>query len=125
MGTLRNDPPSFPFSVYQVVVEEERPRRARGTAEILRCYPVPIHFQNATLLSSPYYFTAEFPATGIQTPQRFSVGDNRTYSGYWNAPLLPHKSYSIYYQAVSTANWVSILGTARNGRWLLLALASC
>ncbi|XP_061093444.1 protein tyrosine phosphatase receptor type Ma isoform X13 [Conger conger] len=93
-----------PVSVYQVVVEEERPRRARGAAEILRCYPVPIHFQNATLLNSQYYFTAEFPASGIQAPQPFSIGDNKTYSGYWNAPLLPHKSYSVYYQAVSTAN---------------------
>ncbi|KAJ8374975.1 hypothetical protein SKAU_G00055550 [Synaphobranchus kaupii] len=93
-----------PVSVYQVVVEEERPRRARGAAEILRCYPVPIHFQNATLLNSQYYFTAEFPAAGIQAPQPFSIGDNKTYSGYWNAPLLPHKSYSVYYQAVSTAN---------------------
>ncbi|MFT7813884.1 receptor-type tyrosine-protein phosphatase mu-like isoform X1 [Arapaima gigas] len=93
-----------PVSVYQVVVEDERPRRARGTPEILRCYPVPIHFQNATLLNSPYYFTAEIPASGLQTPQPFSIGDNRTYSGYWNAPLLPHKSYSIYYQAVSSAN---------------------
>ncbi|XP_035287447.1 receptor-type tyrosine-protein phosphatase mu-like isoform X5 [Anguilla anguilla] len=93
-----------PVSVYQVVVEEERPRRARRAAEILRCYPVPIHFQNATLLNSQYYFTAEFPAAGIQAPQPFSIGDNKTYSGYWNAPLLPHKSYSVYYQAVSTAN---------------------
>ncbi|XP_061110121.1 receptor-type tyrosine-protein phosphatase mu-like isoform X5 [Conger conger] len=93
-----------PVSAYQVVVEEERPRRARGTAEILRCYPVPIHFQNATLLNSQYYFTAEFPAGAIQAPQPFCIGDNKTYSGYWNTPLLPHKSYSIYYQAVSTAN---------------------
>ncbi|KAM6948835.1 receptor-type tyrosine-protein phosphatase mu-like isoform 2-T2 [Aplochiton taeniatus] len=93
-----------PVSAYQLVVEEERPRRARGTAEILRCYPVPIHFQNATLLNSQYYFTAQFPAGGIHGPQPFTVGDNRTYSGYWNAPLLPQKSYSIYYQAVSTAN---------------------
>uniref|UniRef100_A0A672IGT8 protein-tyrosine-phosphatase n=1 Tax=Salarias fasciatus TaxID=181472 RepID=A0A672IGT8_SALFA len=93
-----------PVSAYQVVVEEERPRRARGTAEILRCYPVPIHFQNATLLNSQYYFTAQFPATGIHSPQPFTVGDNKTYNGYWNAPLLPQKSYSIYYQAVSTAN---------------------
>uniref|UniRef100_A0A3Q1GRF6 Receptor-type tyrosine-protein phosphatase kappa n=1 Tax=Acanthochromis polyacanthus TaxID=80966 RepID=A0A3Q1GRF6_9TELE len=91
-------------SAYQVVVEEERPRRARGTAEILRCYPVPIHFQNATLLNSQYYFTAQFPAAGIHSPQPFTVGDNKTYNGYWNAPLLPQKSYSIYYQAVSTAN---------------------
>uniref|UniRef100_A0A674PBV7 Receptor-type tyrosine-protein phosphatase kappa n=1 Tax=Takifugu rubripes TaxID=31033 RepID=A0A674PBV7_TAKRU len=93
-----------PVSAYQVVVEEERPRRARGTAEILRCYPVPIHFQNATLLNSQYYFTAQFPATGIHSPQPFTVGDNKTYNGYWNAPLLPQKSYSIYYQAVSSAN---------------------
>ncbi|XP_029559761.1 receptor-type tyrosine-protein phosphatase mu-like [Salmo trutta] len=94
-----------PVSVYQVVVEEERPRRARrGAVEILRCYPVPIHFQNSTVLNSQYYFTAEFPAVGLQAPQPFTVGDNKTYSGYWNAPLLPQKSYSIYYQAVSTAN---------------------
>ncbi|TSK16090.1 Receptor-type tyrosine-protein phosphatase mu [Bagarius yarrelli] len=93
-----------PVSVYQVVVEEERPRRAQRTAEILRCYPIPIHFQNATLLSSPYYFTAEFPASRIHSSLAFTIGDNKTYEGFWNAPLLPHKSYSIYYQAVSTAN---------------------
>ncbi|XP_070988162.1 receptor-type tyrosine-protein phosphatase mu-like [Oncorhynchus clarkii lewisi] len=94
-----------PVSVYQVVVEEERPRRARrGAVEILRCYPVPIHFQNSTVLNSGYYFTAEFFAVGLQAPQPFTVGDNKTYGGYWNAPLLPQKSYSIYFQAVSTAN---------------------
>ncbi|XP_008301042.1 receptor-type tyrosine-protein phosphatase mu-like, partial [Stegastes partitus] len=94
-----------PVSKYQVVVEEERPRRQRrGTAEILRCYPVPIHFQNATLLNSQYYFSAELPMSDLRVPIPFCVGDNRTYSGYWNAPLLPHKSYGIYYQAVSTAN---------------------
>ncbi|KAF5892358.1 receptor-type tyrosine-protein phosphatase mu-like isoform X9, partial [Clarias magur] len=93
-----------PVSVYQVVVEEERPRRAQRTAEILRCYPIPIHFQNATVLSSPYYFTAEFPASRVHNSLPFTIGDNKTYEGYWNAPLLPHKSYSIYYQAVSKAN---------------------
>ncbi|KAF6722141.1 Receptor-type tyrosine-protein phosphatase mu [Oryzias melastigma] len=94
-----------PISKYQVVVEEERPRRQRrGTAEILRCYPVPIHFQNATLLNSQYYFSAELLMSELQAPRPFCVGDNKTYNGYWNAPLLPHKSYGIYYQAVSTAN---------------------
>ncbi|CAF94858.1 unnamed protein product, partial [Tetraodon nigroviridis] len=92
-------------SKYQVVVEEERPRRLRrGTAEILRCYPVPVHFQNTTLLDSQYYFSAELPTSELRGATPFCVGDNRTYSGYWNAPLLPHKSYGIYYQAVSTAN---------------------
>lgn len=95
-------------SVYQVVVEEERPRRAQRTAEILRCYPIPIHFQNATVLSSPYYFTAEFLASRVHNSLPFTIGDNKTYEGYWNAPLLPHKSYSIYYQAVSKANGVSV-----------------
>ncbi|XP_056307109.1 protein tyrosine phosphatase receptor type Ma isoform X4 [Danio aesculapii] len=93
-----------PVSVYQVVVEEERPRRSQRAAEILRCYPIPVHFQNVSAFNSPYYFSAEFPAARIQAPLPFTVGDNRTYEGYWNLPLLPHKSYSIYYQAVSTAN---------------------
>lgn len=63
------------FSKYQVVVEEERPRRqTRGTAEILRCYPVPIHFQNATLLDSQYYFSAELPMSELRAPMPFCVG---------------------------------------------------
>lgn len=62
-------------SKYQVVVEEERPRRqTRGTAEILRCYPVPIHFQNATLLDSQYYFSAELPMSELRAPMPFCVG---------------------------------------------------
>ncbi|XP_036608722.1 receptor-type tyrosine-protein phosphatase mu isoform X3 [Trichosurus vulpecula] len=93
-----------PISVYQIVVEEESPRRTKKTTEILKCYPVPIHFQNASVLNSPYYFAAEFPANSLQAAQPFTIGDNRTYNGYWNTPLLPHKSYRIYFQAASRAN---------------------
>ncbi|XP_074058178.1 receptor-type tyrosine-protein phosphatase mu [Macrotis lagotis] len=93
-----------PVSVYQIVVEEESPRRTKKTTEILKCYPVPIHFQNASVLNSPYYFAAEFPANSLQAAQPFTIGDNRTYNGYWNTPLLPHKSYRIYFQAASRAN---------------------
>ncbi|XP_029446886.1 receptor-type tyrosine-protein phosphatase mu isoform X9 [Rhinatrema bivittatum] len=95
-----------PISVYQIVVEENRPDRVKKS-EILKCYPVPIHFHNVSALNSPYYFAAEFPASGpygLQTIQPFTIGDNRTYHGYWNTPLLPHKSYSIYFQAASKAN---------------------
>uniref|UniRef100_A0A6Q2YWL4 protein-tyrosine-phosphatase n=1 Tax=Esox lucius TaxID=8010 RepID=A0A6Q2YWL4_ESOLU len=116
-----------PVSKYQVVVEEERPRRLRRAAEILRCYPVPIHFQNATVLNSPYYFTAELPVVDIKTPMSFCIGDNHTYDGYWNAPLLPHKSYSIYYQAVSTANGetkIDCVRVATKGRTPLLERAA-
>lgn len=101
--------PFYTLSVYQIVVEEERPRRTKKTTEILKCYPVPIHFQNASLLNSQYYFAAEFPANGLQAAQPFTVGDNKTYSGFWNTPLLPHKSYSIYFQAASRANGVSLI----------------
>lgn len=93
-----------PVSVYQIVVEEERSRRTKKTTEILKCYPVPIHFQNASILNSQYYFAAEFPANSLQAAQPFTIGDNKTYNGYWNTPLLPHKSYRIYFQAASRAN---------------------
>ncbi|KAF7464650.1 Hypothetical predicted protein [Marmota monax] len=98
------DSPFFSFSVYQIVVEEERPRRTKKTTEVLKCYPVPIHFQNASILNSQYYFAAEFPADSLQAAQPFTIGDNKTYNGYWNTPLLPHKSYRIYFQAASRAN---------------------
>ena len=99
----------FFSSVYQIVVEEERPRRTKKTTEILKCYPVPIHFQNASILNSQYYFAAEFPANSLQVAQPFTIGDNKTYNGYWNTPLLPHKSYRIYFQAASRANGVSFI----------------
>lgn len=98
----------FFLSVYQIVVEEERPRRTKKATEILKCYPVPIHFQNASLLNSHYYFAAEIPANGLLAAQPFTIGDNKTYSGFWNTPLLPHKSYSIYFQAASRANGVGL-----------------
>ncbi|XP_072267522.1 receptor-type tyrosine-protein phosphatase mu isoform X7 [Pyxicephalus adspersus] len=93
-----------PVSVYQVIVEEEKSRRSRKTSEMLKCYPVPIHFQNSTMLNSPYYMAAEFPPNLLSSIMLFTVGDNKTYNGYWNTPLLPQKSYSIYYQAASRAN---------------------
>ena len=56
-----------------MVVEEERPRRQqRGTAEILRCYPVPVHFHNTSHLNSFYYYTAEM--SSIQKPLAFCIG---------------------------------------------------
>lgn len=69
-------------SKYQVVVEEERPRRQRrGSAEILRCYPVPIHFQNASALNSQYYFSAELSMSDIRQPLAFCIGEARSQSG--------------------------------------------
>ncbi|XP_032875744.1 receptor-type tyrosine-protein phosphatase mu isoform X5 [Amblyraja radiata] len=93
-----------PVSAYQVIVEEERPHRTKKATDLLDCYFVPIAYQNISVSDSPYYFAAEFPPTALKVAQPFAIGDNKTYGGYWNPPLLPHKSYSIYFQAVSKAN---------------------
>ncbi|KAG8571208.1 hypothetical protein GDO81_011557 [Engystomops pustulosus] len=93
-----------PISVYQIIVEEKKSRRVRKTSEMLKCFPVPIHYQNTSLLNAQYYFAAEFPPNLLSSVLIFTIGDNKTYNGYWNPPLLPQKSYSIYYQAASRAN---------------------
>uniref|UniRef100_A0A674ALT5 protein-tyrosine-phosphatase n=1 Tax=Salmo trutta TaxID=8032 RepID=A0A674ALT5_SALTR len=96
-----------PVSVYQLVVKEERKQKVRRAADVLECFSVPVSFKNASILDLPHYFAAEFPPTYLTVVQPFSVGDNKTYNGYWNPPLSPAKSYSIYFQALSKANGVS------------------
>nr|XP_060628235.1 receptor-type tyrosine-protein phosphatase T isoform X4 [Anolis sagrei ordinatus] len=93
-----------PVSVYQLVVKEERPQKSRRAADIIECFSVPVSFRNASSLDSPHYFAAELKPINLPITQPFTVGDNRTYNGYWNAPLSPLKSYSIYFQALSKAN---------------------
>uniref|UniRef100_A0A8C8LNZ4 protein-tyrosine-phosphatase n=1 Tax=Oncorhynchus tshawytscha TaxID=74940 RepID=A0A8C8LNZ4_ONCTS len=96
-----------PVSVYQLVVKEERKQKVRRAADAQECFPVPVSFKNASILDSPHYFAAELPPTYLTVVQPFTVGDNKTYNGYWNPPLSSSKSYSIYFQALSKANGVS------------------
>ncbi|XP_068768502.1 receptor-type tyrosine-protein phosphatase T isoform X7 [Struthio camelus] len=93
-----------PVSVYQLVVKEEKPQKARRAADIIECFSVPVSYKNASSLDSPHYFAAELKPINLPVTQPFTVGDNKTYNGYWNAPLSPLKSYSIYFQALSKAN---------------------
>ncbi|XP_030389230.1 receptor-type tyrosine-protein phosphatase T isoform X6 [Gopherus evgoodei] len=93
-----------PVSVYQLVVKEERLQKARRAADIIECFSVPVSYKNASSLDSPHYFAAELKPINLPVTQPFTVGDNKTYNGYWNAPLSPLKSYSIYFQALSKAN---------------------
>uniref|UniRef100_A0A8B9PCU9 protein-tyrosine-phosphatase n=1 Tax=Apteryx owenii TaxID=8824 RepID=A0A8B9PCU9_APTOW len=95
-----------PVSVYQLVVKEEKPQKARRAADIVECFSVPVSYKNASSLDSPHYFAAELKPVNLPVTQPFTVGDNKTYNGYWNAPLSPLKSYSIYFQALSKANGV-------------------
>ncbi|XP_018597846.1 receptor-type tyrosine-protein phosphatase T isoform X4 [Scleropages formosus] len=93
-----------PVSAYQLVVKEERKQKTRRAADVVECFSVPISFRNASILNSPHYFAAELLPVSLSVVQPFTVGDNKTYNGYWNAPLSPVKSYSIYFQALSKAN---------------------
>lgn len=100
--------PSFRSSVYQLVVKEERPQKSRRAADIIECFSVPVSYRNASSLDSLHYFAAELKPANLPVTQPFTVGDNKTYNGYWNPPLSPLKSYSIYFQALSKANGVSM-----------------
>ncbi|XP_016367683.1 receptor-type tyrosine-protein phosphatase T-like [Sinocyclocheilus rhinocerous] len=93
-----------PVSAYQVVVQEKRKQKVRRATDVLECFSIPVSFRNASILNSPHYFAAELPPVSLAVVQPFTIGDNKTYNGYWNAPLSPAKSYSIYFQALSKAN---------------------
>uniref|UniRef100_A0A671KZ16 Receptor-type tyrosine-protein phosphatase kappa n=1 Tax=Sinocyclocheilus anshuiensis TaxID=1608454 RepID=A0A671KZ16_9TELE len=95
-----------PISAYQIVVREINPHRARREAGGGECYREPVTYQNAASAGLPYYFAAELPPRNLPEPLPFTVGDNKTYHGYWNAPLAPRKNYNIYFQAVSSVEKV-------------------
>ena len=99
-------------SSYQLVVKEERKSKTRRAAppEAPECFSAPVSFRNASILDSAYYIAADLPPAGVTVVQPFTVGDNKSYGGFWNPPLSPAKSYSIYYQAMSRANGVSVKG---------------
>uniref|UniRef100_A0A8C8VNZ2 protein-tyrosine-phosphatase n=1 Tax=Pelusios castaneus TaxID=367368 RepID=A0A8C8VNZ2_9SAUR len=96
-----------PISAYQIVVEELHPHRTKRETGTMECYQVPVTYQNAVSGGSPYYFAAELPPGNLPEPAPFTVGDNRTYQGFWNPPLAPRKGYNIYFQAMSSVEKVS------------------
>lgn len=73
----------------------------------MECYQIPVTYQSALSGGSPYYFAAELPPGNLPEPAPFTVGDNRTYQGFWNPPLAPRKGYNIYFQAMSSVEKVS------------------
>lgn len=98
-------------STYQVIVEEDRPKKLKRELGGQECFPVPLTFDDAMSRGSVHYFGAELPASSLTEAKPFTVGDNQTYSGYWNPPLEPKKAYLIYFQAMSNLKGVSSPGT--------------
>ncbi|XP_072040595.1 receptor-type tyrosine-protein phosphatase delta-like [Amphiura filiformis] len=50
------------------------------------------------------YVTAEFSKAAQNLPHIFTIGDDQTYSGFYNAPLQPGFMYFIYFGLVSQLN---------------------
>uniref|UniRef100_M3ZDI7 protein-tyrosine-phosphatase n=1 Tax=Xiphophorus maculatus TaxID=8083 RepID=M3ZDI7_XIPMA len=106
-----------PISSYQLVVKEERKSKSRRAAsEAPECFSAPFSFRNASILNSAYYMAADLPPSSLTVVQPFTVGDNKSYGGFWNPPLSPAKSYSIYFQAMSRANGETKINCVRLAR---------
>ncbi|NWZ84421.1 PTPRU phosphatase, partial [Poecile atricapillus] len=105
-----------PISTYQVIVEEERPRKLKRELGGQECFPVPLTFDDAVSRGSVHYFGAELPASSLTEAKPFTVGDNQTYNGYWNPPLEPKKAYLIYFQAMSNLKGETRLNCVRIAR---------
>ncbi|XP_053718532.1 receptor-type tyrosine-protein phosphatase U [Synchiropus splendidus] len=93
-----------PVSAYQVVVVDETRyhEMVRDTGRP-DCFSTSTSYTEAQTRGGPWYYTAELAPDSLPEMRPFIVGDNLTYSGYWNVPLDPTASYLIYLQAASHA----------------------
>lgn len=66
---------------------------------------VQIDFQTAEEERSRAYVAAQIDRT--YSDKEFVVGDNKTYNGYYNAPLSPKYQYEIWFAAYSVVDGVS------------------
>lgn len=103
-------------SKYQIVVErlekspraqEQRLRRSTGTPcnlppDLLTSY------HKAKLQNLSCYIAAEFESMDSEF-QEFVVGDNKTYGGYYNAPLEKGQAYDVWYGVINIVDGVSLL----------------
>ncbi|MEE6484852.1 hypothetical protein FKM82_014076 [Ascaphus truei] len=90
-----------PVSSYQVLVEREPPHRTRRELGVPSCFPGAGGYEEADSGGAAPYVGAELPPSNLPRDTPFTVGDNRSYGGYWNAPLDPRRGYLIYLQAAS------------------------
>ncbi len=91
--TLQLEAMDSPYiSVYQVTVAKLKSESTISRREV----------GDSTLgsyqQSQDEYITAEFNKTAL--PSKFKVGDNKTYNGYYNAPLEPGTNYGITFCGV-------------------------
>ena len=77
-------------------IGDRKRRTARRSSE--SCFYHPLTYAESNDAKEQYYFAAQinhrtFEKAGINYP--FQVGDNETYLGYHNAPLVPGKKIKV------------------------------
>ncbi|XP_030073208.1 receptor-type tyrosine-protein phosphatase U isoform X1 [Microcaecilia unicolor] len=105
-----------PISTYQVIVEEDKPKKIKRELGSQECFPVPLTYDDAMSRGSVHYFSAELPPSSLPEAMPFTVGDNQTYHGYWNPLLEPKKAYLIYFQALSNLKGETRMNCVRVAR---------
>ncbi|XP_013415221.1 receptor-type tyrosine-protein phosphatase kappa isoform X1 [Lingula anatina] len=87
---------------YRIVVELMSRRRKRDVNSDTRNLT---SYREAMDLNLNYYITAEVDSTRLGA--EFTVGDNQTYGGYQNTPLVEGQTYDIYFGVLSSIDGVT------------------
>ena len=110
--TCTTAPICLHFSLYRIVIE-----RLSSKVSIVkrRAYSnTPCHLSHQQLGYDYFaarkngddcYIAAEFPS--VEPDQLFIVGDNKTYGGFYNAPLGRDESYRVWFGFFVTVDGVS------------------
>ena len=90
---------SFQFRSHQLIVEKLTGKLKRRSTSFL---PSEINdFDKAKENGAKFYIAAKFLKS--QVPEKFTVGDEKTYNGFYNAPLEPDSKYKVYLRGVSSS----------------------
>ncbi|CAH1268400.1 PTPRT [Branchiostoma lanceolatum] len=103
-------PKNGPISAYYVVVQGNNQLRfLDNQGEML-------DYHEASDQGKPFYITAMFSPDEVKEKKNFVVGDNKTYGGYWNAPLVEGEKYSFIYGVASELNGEKLMSFSETQR---------
>ncbi|OWF35537.1 receptor-type tyrosine-protein phosphatase S-like isoform X1 [Mizuhopecten yessoensis] len=90
------------ISFYRMIIENVSSGRVTKRSIPDRIRQVGSDFYEARAQGTGAYIAAELTPDKLNAP--FVVGDNKTYRGYYNAPLVPTQNYDIWYGAFSNVD---------------------
>ncbi|XP_014783728.1 receptor-type tyrosine-protein phosphatase T isoform X3 [Octopus bimaculoides] len=91
------------ISFYRLIVERITNDHGRKKRSLpAKIADVTADYYSALNSNDNCYVTAQFPPSNVRSP--FMIGDNLTYSNYFNGPLQPDYAYNIWFGAFSTVD---------------------